>query len=257
MQNKKMLIAGLVLGTGAVFAFQPALNNGWKMHDRERPLPKKVTPAPMPEHDGSTAPSDAVVLFDGTSLDAWEAGDGSKAKWTLRDDKAVQIKPGTGILRTKESFGDCQLHIEWQIPGDQGHRTDQNRGNSGVYFMGRYELQVLSTYDNKTYADGMAGAVYGQNPPMVNPARPMGEWNSYDVIFRRPHFNEDGSVAKPATLTVFFNGVLVQDHFELVGPASHGRQSSYSAHEDKAQLHLQDHNEPTMFRNIWVRDLSE
>jgi hypothetical protein len=255
MRRSVLLVGAVACGVGVAMAFQPSMNNGWAMHDRDRPLPEKVKPAPMAEHDGTTAPSDAILLFDGSHLRSWEMGDGSDAAWHVREDGSFQVKPGTGIMRTKDSFGDVQLHIEWMCPADQGHRTDQDRGNSGVFFMGLYEVQVLSTHENRTYADGMAGSVYGQNPPMVNPIRPMGEWNAYDIIFRRPHFDDDGNVTKPATVTVFFNGVLVQDHFEMVGPASWMKQAPYKAHEDALPLVLQDHGEPVKFRNVWVREL--
>ncbi|MEL7473865.1 MAG: DUF1080 domain-containing protein [Planctomycetota bacterium] len=205
---------------------------------------------------GTPAPSDAVVLLgEDTGLNAWQQDGGGDAAWVLVEPGVVRVQPGTGTLATKQSFGDCQLHIEWMCPGDQAHRTSQNRGNSGVFLMGLYELQVLSSYHNDTYADGMAAAIYGQHPPRVNASRPMGQWQSYDITFRRPRFDAAGNLMRPARMTVFHNGLLVHDHVELVGPASHMEQRSYEAHADALPLKLQDHGEPVHFRNIWIRAL--
>src|SRR5690606_10536825 len=157
--------------------------------------------------------------------------------WTVLDDGSMRVERGGDIV-TRDTFGNCQLHIEWMCPEGQDHRTGQNRGNSGVFLMGIYEVQVLQSRDNPTYADGMAGAIYGQNPPLVTPCRAMGEWNSFDITFRRPRFNDDGSLASPAIMTVLFNGVLVQDRYELLGPTSHKSRAPYQPHADALPIKL-------------------
>lgn len=238
----------------------------WPMHSTERPLPPRVDPGPAAARP-APAPSDAVVLLGpGMDESAWRAlwrsaRGGGDPGWTFVPDGAgdgvplVRIAGGSGPIRSAAAFGDVQLHVEWRCPADQGHRTGQNRGNSGVFPMSTYELQVLQSRENRTYADGMGGAIYGQFPPMVNPARAMGEWQTYDVVFRRPRFAEDGSVLEPARMTVHFNGVLVHDAAELVGQASHRVQRPYAPHADALPLELQDHGEPVEFRSIWVRPL--
>lgn len=222
----------------------------WKVHDMERPVPEVVTP-------GKTAadpPSDAIVLFGGKNLDHWVDGKGNDARWKVENGYMEVTK--TGAIRTKEGFGSCQLHIEWSSPA-QVKGNSQGRGNSGVFLMGKYEIQVLDSYDNRTYADGQAASVYGQNPPLVNAARKPGEWQSYDIIFHRPIF-KDGKCIKPATVTVLHNGVLVQDHFEIKGPTAHKREAKYGGpHPDKLPISLQDHGNPTRFRNIWIRPLED
>jgi hypothetical protein len=223
----------------------------WPIHSMDRPRPPVVQPGP--ERPPVPPPSDAVVLFDGSNLNEWRAADGTAAKWIVTDGD-VEVNPGTGMLVSARSFGDVQLHIEWRMPtppkGD-----GQDRGNSGVFLMGMYEVQVLDSYQNDTYPDGQAGAIYGQNPPLVNASRPPGAWQTYDIIFRRPRFNQDGSVQRPARVTLIHNGVLVQDAFELSGPTAHRRRPPYTAHADKLPLRLQDHGNPTRFRSIWVREL--
>ena len=218
--------------------------SAWEVHDPDRPQPPLVTPG-----ERSAAPSDAIVLFDGTDLSQWEHRDGSAASWTLGDG---YMEVSSGGIQTKQSFGDVQLHIEWATPNSG---EGQNSGNSGVYLMNTYEVQVLNSYENTTYPDGQAASIYGQYPPLVNASRPPGEWQSYDIIFRRPHFDEDGNLVKPATVTVLHNGVLVQDHAVLTGPSGHRSRPPYKAHADKLPIFLQDHNEPTRYRNIWVREL--
>jgi hypothetical protein len=223
----------------------------WPQHSLERPRPPVVDPGPATAP--SRPPSDALVLFDGTNLSQWRSDDGSPATWTVRDGY-VEVKPGTGTMSTARGFGDVQLHIEWATP-EVAKGEGQERGNSGVFLMGIYELQVLDSYQNDTYPDGQAGAIYGQNPPLVNPTRGPGQWQTYDVIFHRPRFKEDGSLERPARMTVLLNGVLVQDNFELVGPTANRQQPPYRAHADKLPLKLQDHGNPTRFRNIWIREL--
>lgn len=225
----------------------------WKVHDLERPRPVKVTPGPVVMQG---APSDAIVLFDGKDLSKWEqvarGGATSEPKWRV-ESGAIEIVPRTGRLKTKEEFGDCQLHVEWQIP-KEAKGNGQGIGNSGIEFMGRYEIQVLESSEHLTYADGGAGAIYGVWPPLVNPARPQGEWNAYDITFEAPRFDGE-KVVKPARITVFFNGVLVQDHKEYLGTTVWRKVGTYKAHPAEQALTLQDHNQPVRFRNIWIRRL--
>jgi Domain of Unknown Function (DUF1080) len=225
------------------------------------PVPKIVTP-------GSTdtaPPSDAIVLFDGKDLNEWvSAQDGSPAKWTVANGvMTVSKTPGVGNIQTKRTFRDYQLHIEWKIP-ENITGTDQARGNSGVFLASTgpgdagYELQVLDSYNNKTYVNGQAGSIYKQGIPLVNPNRKPGEWQTYDVVWTAPIFNPDGSVKTPAYVTVLFNGVLVQNHFELKGQTLYIGQPFYKKY-DTAPIKLQahgDHSEPISFRNIWVRELN-
>ena len=222
------------------------VQDAWKVHDPDRPLPPVVDPGagalPVPP------PADAIVLFDGEGFDAW-----SHEKWKL-DGDAMTIEPGGGDLSTKQSFGSCQLHVEWNSPGGA---EGQLSGNSGVFLMDRYEIQVLNSHETKTCADGMAGSVYGQSPPLANASRPPGEWQSYDIVFRAPAFDADGGVVRKASVTVLHNGVLVQDHFEIRGATAHKRVAEYAAHEAKAPVRLQDHGDRVRYRNIWIRELPE
>lgn len=226
----------------------------WRAHDWERPVPRVVDPGagglPVPP------PSDAIVLFDGSDLDAWRGADGGEPTWKLTDDGVLESVANAGYLYTRQAFGDCQLHIEWASPTVPEGKS-QGRGNSGVFLMGKYEVQVLDTYKNRTYADGGAGAIYGQYPPLVNASRPPGEWQSYDIIFRRPRFGADGKLLEKASLTVLHNGVLVQDHTRPFGPTTWLYYSEYEAHPDRLPLGLQDHGNPVRFRNIWIRPLNE
>ncbi len=211
---------------------------------RAEPEPKVVDPGPPP--------ADAVVLFDGTDLSQWEhRGGGAPAGWEVRG--GIATVNHTGDIQTKRPFGDCQLHVEWATPAEV-KGDGQGRGNSGVIFQGRYELQILDSYQNKTYFNGQAGAVYSQYAPLVNVSRKPGEWQSYDVIYHAPRFDEQGNLLKPGTLTVLQNGVLVQDHVEIKGPTSHAP-AKYKAHPVKLPLVLQDHHNPIRFRNIWLREL--
>ncbi len=192
-------------------------------------------------------PSDAVVLFDGTDLSAWDRAD----NWTLED--GVMIS-GKGNPITKESFGDCQLHIEWSAP-TPAKGNGQGRGNSGVFLMDRYEIQVLDSYQNQTYFDGQAGAIYKQTPPQVNAMRPPGEWNTYDIIWTAPRFHDNGELKSPAFITAIHNGVLILNHFELQGDTPYTRPPAYTKHADRLPIRLQDHGNPVRFRNIWVREI--
>ena len=190
-------------------------------------------------------PSDAIVLFDGTDLSKWENAE----RWSVKDGCAIT---GKGKLVSKEQFGDCQLHIEWSAPtppkGD-----GQGRGNSGVFLMGLYEIQVLDSYENETYHDGQAGAIYKQTPPAVNAMRKPGDWNTYDIFWTAPRFNEDGSLKSPAYITAMHNGVLILNHFELKGDTPFTRPPAYKKHGETGPISLQDHGNPVRFRNIWVR----
>lgn len=201
-------------------------------------------------------PSDAIVLFDGTSLAGWESvkTPGAPAAWTL-ESGAMIVKPESGAIRTKAAFGDIQLHLEFRAPPVIKGRG-QGRGNSGVFFMERYELQVLDSYENKTYVNGQLGSIYKQHPPLVNAARPPGEWQTYDVVFTAPRFNEDGSLRSPARITAFLNGVLIQNNVELLGPTEYRGRPVYRAHAARLPLQLQDHGDLVAFRNIWVRELN-
>lgn len=225
----------------------------WKVHDLERPRPPKVTPGP---YVAQTPPSDATVLFDGKDLSQWvqrgRGGATQAPQWKV-ENGYVEIVPKTGKLVTKEQFGDCQLHVEWQVPPDN-KGNGQSIGNSGIELMTRYEIQVLESSDHLTYADGGAGAIYGVWPPMVNPSRRQGEWNVYDIFFEAPRF-EGEKIVKPATVTVLFNGVLVQNHKEFLGATVWRQVGKYSAHPPEQPLSLQDHDHPVRFRNIWIRKL--
>lgn len=225
----------------------------WKIHDPDRPLPPVVDPGP--EMPPAAPPSDAQVLFDGRDLSLWRNAKGEAAGWVVEKGYMEAVKKA-GIIRTAAGFGDCQLHVEWATPGKVTGES-QGRGNSGVFLMGFYEVQVLDNYNNITYADGMAGAVYGQYPPLVNVCRPPGKWQSYDIVFRRPRFDENGALLRPARMTVFHNGVLVQDGVRLSGPTEWKKRPPYKAHADRLPLSLQDHGNPVRFRNIWIRDLEK
>jgi hypothetical protein len=223
----------------------------WKVHDPDRPQPPIVTPGPAGAP--TPAPSDAIILFDGSDLSGWEDSKGQPAQWKVENGYMEVVKE-TGSILTKQKFGDCQLHLEWSAPLP-AEGEGQERGNSGVFLMNTYEIQVLDCYENTTYADGMTAAVYGQYPPLVNACRPPGEWQSYDIVFHRPHFDVQGKVTEPARMTVFHNGILVQDNVELTGPTAHKMRPPYTAHPDRLPLSLQDHGNPVRYRNVWIREL--
>jgi hypothetical protein len=226
----------------------------WKIHDMDRPLPPIVTPGTASTQDTpGKPPSDAIVLFDGTGLEQWLSNDGSIAKWKV-ENGYFEVVPKTGNIHTKNSFGDCQLHVEFSEPTPP-HGESQGRGNSGVFLMSTYEIQVLDSYENRTYADGQAAAVYGQYPPLVNASRPPGQWQTYDIVFHSPRFDNNGKLLRPARITVFHNGVLVQDNVEPTGPTEHGERPPYKPGPDKMPLALQDHGQPVRYRNIWLRPL--
>ncbi|MEM7479135.1 MAG: DUF1080 domain-containing protein [Planctomycetota bacterium] len=205
-------------------------------------------PVIKPGASDSAAPSDAIVLFNGKDLKNWKNGE----RWTVKEGL---VYAGKGKITSMDEFGDCQIHIEWSSPIEV-KGNGQGRGNSGIFMMGIYELQVLDSYNNPTYFDGQAGAIYKQRPPMVNAMRPPGEWNSYDIIWTAPRFNEDGSLKSPAFITAMHNGVLIQNHFELLGDTPFNRPPQYKKHGETGPISIQDHGNPVRFRNIWVRPLN-
>ena len=226
---------------------------GWKQHDSDRPKPPVIEPATPGKP--VAPPKGAVVLFDGSSLAAWQTSGGQPAGWKINDG-AMEIVPGSGEIQTKDAFGDVQLHFEWSTP-EPPSGIGQDRGNSGIFLMGLYELQVLDSYLANTYTDGQAAAIYGQYPPIFNASRPPGEWQSFDVAFRRPHFGDSGTLLEPARITVVHNGILVQNNEEILGPTHWLRWRTYEQHESQAPIKLQDHGHPVRFRNIWLLKLPE
>lgn len=235
----------------------PDATHAWAVHDLNRPYPKMVAT------EQGKAPGDAVVLFDGSqaSVDAnWCDKDGKPTKWTVKDGVFV-CTPKSGPACTKRSFGDAQFHVEWKTPVADAEKNGQLAGNSGVFPMGVYEIQILNSYDpdpaaqvKRNYPDGLAGSVYGQNPPLVNACRKPGEWQSYDIVFHQPVW-KDGRQVHPGTISVFLNGVLVQDNWELEGPTGHKKRNHLAEHATSLPWKLQDHNDPVQFRNIWIREL--
>ena len=232
-----------LLAVSALVGSALSLSGEWRSN-----IPWK-RPVEVEPGEGSGPPSDAIVLFDGQDLSAWTNGD----KWTVKDGYAEAA--GSGI-QTNASFGSCQLHLEFATPAEV-KGSGQGRGNSGVYFMGQYEVQILDSFDNETYFDGQCGAIYKQSPPLVNVCRGPGQWQSYDIVFTAPKFDEAGKPTRPAALTVFQNGVLVQNHFELRGGTAWHKPPSYQKHGDKQPLQLQFHGDKVRFRNIWLRELPE
>ncbi len=242
MKSLLYLIAVLVLTT-PVFAqeWDPVLTEKWT------PVPAIVTPGA-----GTAAPSDALVLFDGSGLGSWESMKGGDAKW-LVSDGVMTVAAGTGDIRTKKLFGDVQLHIEWRTPA-KVEGDGQGRGNSGVFFHEVYEVQVLDSYNSVTYSNGQAGSIYKQYIPLVNASKGPGEWQTYDIVFQSPVFAEDGEVVRKAIVTVFHNGVLIQNHVELTGHTPYTGLPKYEPH-GKGAIKLQDHGNPMSFRNVWIREL--
>jgi len=250
---------GAMVSMAGLYGDTPDAKHAWAVHDWNRPVPVKVTAEP------GQPPSDAIVLFDGSNLDAWETTKqgGGPANWTIVDGNAMEVAPKAGSIKTKQAFGDCQLHIEWASPKEV-KGSGQGRGNSGVFLMNSYEVQVLDSYEtvvlpdgtnlNPNYADGQASAVYGENPPLVNACRPAGEWQSYDIIFHQPVWDGD-KLKYPGSITVLHNGVLTQDHWEMEGLSTHCRRRALAPHPTKMPLSLQDHGNPTRFRNIWIREI--
>ncbi|UCD49232.1 MAG: DUF1080 domain-containing protein [Phycisphaerales bacterium] len=251
-----LLLAAVIIGASAYAATEVTK---YGVHDMNRPRPTVVTP---PASIGQP-PSDAIVLFNGTDLAQWQKGNGADANWMIVDNDYMVVPKKAGGIQTRKSFGSCQLHIEWRTPeGVPARVKGQSRSNSGVFLMGRYEVQVLDSYtddnyqSNYTYADGQAGALYGQHPPMVNASRPAGQWQSYDIAFMRPLFDSNGNCIRKARVTIFHNGVCIHNNLEIEGTTFHKRKAAYSAHGE-GPIQLQDHGNPMCFRNIWIRELSE
>jgi len=224
-------------------------------HDTALATPTVVDPGyPGTQSQTGKAPSDAVVLFDGSDLSQWCDVDGKTTQWIIRDGVMECVK-GSGYIRTLQNFGDCQLHVEWATPL-KAEGNSQGRGNSGVFLGGmRYEVQVLDSYHNKTYADGSAGSVYGQYPPLVNVSRAPGQWQTYDILYAAPRFNSEGTLRSAARVTVLHNGVLVQNDVELTGPTGWIDRLPYVGHDAKQPIAFQDHGNPVRYRNVWVREL--
>lgn len=213
------------------------------------PVPPKVEPAAVI----GQPPSDAIVLFNGKDLSNWESVKGGPAEWGVENGEMVD-RPAAGHIQTKQKFGDCQLHVEWMVPILPPDRKGQDRGNSGVFMQGLYEVQVLDTYNNPTYVNGEAGAIYKQSAPLVNALKPAPNWQSYDIVYYAPRFYNDGTLAEPARITVFLNGILVQSNFAIKGPTDYRMLPVYKAHGD-GPIMLQAHNNAVHYRNIWIRKL--
>jgi hypothetical protein len=253
-------IAGLVAASAVVACLAAADDrpgappNQWRQHDIRRPKPPVVEPAESGV--ASKPPKDAIVLFDGASLDAWKSHTGGPVKWKVVDG-ALQTLPGAGMIETKRRFGDIQLHVEWAAPSPP-HGVGQDRGNSGVFLMGQFEIQVLDSFQSDTYADGQAGSIYGQFPPLANASRPPGEWQTYDIAFRRPRFDDSGRLVEPARVTLFHNGILVQNNEQPFGRTSWLEWEAYEGRRGaRGPIALQDHDHPVRYRNIWLRELPE
>lgn len=251
------LLSAAAHADGAFYGDPPDSTHPWAIHDMNRPQPARVEAGSFSSQEKpGTPPSDAIILFGGNAaeIEKWQADKqpAQPTKWEVKDG-VLQCVPGSGYVRTKEEFSDCQLHIEWSAPS-KVEGSSQGRGNSGVFLMGQVEVQVLDNYNNPTYPDGSASSIYGINPPLANPLRAPGEWQTYDIIFRRPIF-KDGKELDPGYITVFVNGVLTQDHTPLEGGGGHMKRSSPRAFPEKGPLKLQDHGNPVRYRNIWYRPL--
>lgn len=251
------LLSAAAHADGAFYGDPPDSTHPWAIHDMNRPQPTRVEAGSFSTQEKpGTPPSDAIILFGGNAaeIEKWQADKqpAQPTKWEVKDG-VLQCVPGSGYVRTKEEFSDCQLHIEWSAPS-KVEGSSQGRGNSGVFLMGQVEVQVLDNYNNPTYPDGSASSIYGINPPLANPLRAPGEWQTYDIIFRRPIF-KDGKELDPGYITVIVNGVLTQDHTPLEGGGGHMKRSSPRAFPEKGPLKLQDHGNPVRYRNIWYRPL--
>lgn len=256
LNPKKLAVAALVVG---LFSLSQACAQN---QQGEVPKPPKMVPE-MTEFwepevkvitpgTGTSAPSDAIILFDGKDLSKWKGKDGGAAKWQVKDG-VMTVTKGTGDITTRQDFEDFQLHVEWSAPIEVVGNS-QGRGNSGIFLQDRYEVQVLDNYNNRTYSNGQAGSIYKQTPPLVNAMRKPGEWNTYDILYTAPRFKQNGTLIMPARVTVIHNGVVVQNNTEIKGATEYIGLPSYKAH-GKGPLHLQDHGNPVRFRNIWLREL--
>jgi Domain of Unknown Function (DUF1080) len=247
MKKNFILSGALILSAFNAFAqddlTKPQTTEVWE------PQPKIVTPAA----DNAAAPSDAMVLFDGKSFVEWENLKGKGAEWALKEG-AMTVVGGKGNIKTKKTFGDCQLHVEWRSPVEPDSLKGQMKGNSGIFFQQRYEIQVLNNYQNKTYANGQATSVYKQHIPLANACRKPGEWQTYDIVFTAPRFRKNGSLERPAYVTVLHNGIITQNHVELQGATEYIGTPQYKMHGN-APIELQDHGNAVSYRNIWIREL--
>jgi hypothetical protein len=263
MTHKFILSMATLSATVAVFAAdQQNLGHSdtpmipgtqWHIHDGNRPQPPIVKPGEK-FSQLADAPSDAVVLFDGTDFSKWQAGRGGEVKWKIEKEYMETTK--TGIIRTKDKFGDFQMHLEFATP-ETVEGTGQGRGNNGVNIFGKYEIQVLDSYENKTYPDGQAGALYGQSPPLVNASRGPGQWQTYDIIFESPRWDDNGDLTRKGSVTLLHNGVLLHNKRELVGGTGHRQIQPYAKHPPEGFIELYEHGNPVRFRNIWIRPLGE
>ncbi len=236
------LLTLFTLGISAQVQKNPESTELWD------PVPPVVSPG-----ENTKPPSDAIVLFDGTNLNEWVSAKAGPAGWIVADG-CMTVKPGTGSIKTKRGFGDCQLHIEWRTPSEV-KGDGQGRGNSGIFLQDRYELQVLDSYNNNTYTNGQAGSIYKQSIPLVNACKKPGEWQVYDIIYTAPRFSENGRVAIPAHITVLQNGILILNNTEIRGTTPFIGLPRYDPHSMKEPLSLQDHTNPVSYRNIWIREL--
>lgn len=261
MYYKQLLFTALFIAGGCLFVsaqekqYPKPLPMKPEMSEYWTPQPEIVTPGADTPDAILPPPSDALILFDGKDLSQWEKPGGGEAGWTVHDG-IVTVNKSTGDIRTKEEFGDFQLHLEWRIP-EVISGESQGRGNSGVFLQGLYEIQILDNYNNETYVNGQAGSLYKQSPPLVNPARKPGEWNEYDIIYTAPTFTKEGRYRTPPTVTVLFNGVLVQNHTIIKGTTEYVGFPKVLQH-GKGPVVLQSHgdpSEPISFRNIWIREL--
>ncbi|CAG4989667.1 hypothetical protein DYBT9275_00338 [Dyadobacter sp. CECT 9275] len=254
MKRISLLVVGLLAAAAAHAQLQPAKQTP-ESSEQWFPVPRIVTPGKgLATVSGFTAPSDAIVLFDGKNLDSWvSAKDGNgAAPWKVADG-ILTVLPKSGDIQTKQAFGDYQLHIEWRTPA-KVEGSSQGRGNSGIFMQGIYELQVLDSYNNVTYSNGQAGSIYKQTMPLVNASNGPGEWQTYDVVYTAPHFNKDGQMIIPPYITVIHNGVLIQNHTMIQGTTPYVGQPEINPH-GRGPIKLQDHNNTTSFRNIWIREL--
>lgn len=247
--NGMKIVCLLAVAIAASITAQAQRTGDPKMTELWEPKAPIVTPGKT----AADAPSDAIVLFNGSNLNQWESEKGGAAPWTIADG-AMTVKPQSGGIRTKQGFGDCQLHVEWRTPAVV-KGEGQMRGNSGIFLMGRYELQVLDSYNNTTYSNGQAGSIYKQHIPLANASRPPGEWQTYDIIFTAPRFYADGRIKSAARNTVMHNGVLVQNNVEIWGQTQYIGIANYEKHADLEPIFLQDHGDLVSFRNIWIRPL--
>ncbi len=266
-----VLLAGLMVVSGArmdarhqqkkkeVIQYVETETGRWMVHDESRPAPPVITPGTCGSQEPpAKAPSDAIVLFDGKDLANWSDGKGGPSKWIVRDGYMESVK-GAGNIRSVQQYGSCQLHLEFATPAVVTG-SGQGRGNSGVFLHGMYEVQILDSYENKTYPDGQCGALYGRALPLVNASCKPGQWQTYDIVYHRPLFDQSGQVTRKAMFTVLHNGVLIHDHVELQGGTnwiSAHAITDYVPHGDKGPIMLQDHTNPVRFRNIWIRELKD